>query len=412
LIMELVRYFCPKLIVAEFIWLTVCVNRHFPKIRTNHFSMKKRILLIAACCFAMGASFAQTTTGSIEHDGIVRNYRLHLPPNLPAGSHPPLVFNLHGYSSNAQQQELYSGMNAVADTAGFIVCYPDGIGNAWNIGVAGGSTADDVGLIAALIDKFHNENGIDLERVYSCGMSNGGFFSYRLACEMGDRIAAIASVTGSMTTALLNDCDPIRPMPVLEIHGDADPVVDYNGATGIAAIPDVFSYWAGHNGCVSPGLNGTIPDIAPNDQCTASFESYFACNDLAEVILITVHNGGHTWPGAFHTVVFGATCQDFNASVEIWKFFNGHKLDLPSATGEATAQQPELQAFPNPFDYELHLQLRSNQIAFARVFDAMGRQVWAGVPGDRIDATGWPAGVYLFIAEAGAGNFTAKTVKR
>ncbi len=373
--------------------------------------MKKRILLIAACCFAMGAAFAQTTTGSIEHDGIVRNYRLHLPPNLPAGSHPPLVFNLHGYGSNAQQQELYSGMNAVADTAGFIVCYPDGIGNAWNIGVAGGSTADDVGLIAALIDKFHDENGIDLERVYSCGMSNGGFFSYRLACEMGDRIAAIASVTGSMTTALLNDCDPIRPMPVMQIHGDADPVVDYNGATGIAAIPDVFSFWAGHNGCVSPGFNGTIPDIAPNDQCTASFEAYYACNDLAGVILITVQNGGHTWPGPFPTVVFGATCQDFNASVEIWKFFSSHKLDLPSVTGEAASQSAVLQAFPNPFDNELHLQLRSNQIAFARVFDAMGRQVWAGVPGDGIDATNWPAGVYLLIAEAGAGNFTAKAVK-
>jgi polyhydroxybutyrate depolymerase len=304
-------------------------------------------------------------------------------------------------------------MNAVADTAGFIVCYPDGIGNAWNIGVAGGSTADDVGLIAALIDKFHDENGIDLERVYSCGMSNGGFFSYRLACEMGDRIAAIASVTGSMTTALLNDCDPIRPMPVMQIHGDADPVVGYNGATGIAAVPDVFSYWAGHNGCVSPSFNGSIPDIAPNDQCTASFEAYYACNDLAEAILITVHNGGHTWPGAFPTVVFGPTCLDFNASREIWVFFSSHKLELPSATGgEAAAQQPEFQVSPNPFDNELTLQLQSNQIAFARVFDAKGRLVWSGVPSGGIDATGWPAGVYLFIAEAGEGYFTAKAVKR
>ncbi|MCC6725469.1 MAG: T9SS type A sorting domain-containing protein [Saprospiraceae bacterium] len=374
--------------------------------------MKKIVFLLAACCFAMGAASSQTITGSIQHDGIQRNYRLHLPPNLPQGSQPPLVFNLHGFTSNAQQQELYSGMNAVADTAGFIVCYPDGIGNAWNIGVPGGSTADDMGFIAALIDKFHAENSIDLERVYSCGMSNGGFFSYRLACEMGDRFAAIASVTGSMTTAMLNDCNPVRPMPVLEIHGDADPVVNYNGALGNAAVPDVFNFWADKNGCLQPGNNGNIPDTNPNDQCTASFESYFACNDTAEVILITVHNGGHTWPGAFPTVVFGATCQDFDASREIWLFFRKHQLELTSATADIAAQQADFQALPNPFDDNLKLSLRSKPVQFARVFDAMGRQVWAGKCELGINTQDWQKGIYFIVAESDGRLFNCKAVKQ
>jgi polyhydroxybutyrate depolymerase len=357
-------------------------------------------------------ALAQTITGSIQHDGIERNYRLYVPANLPQGTPPPLVFNLHGFTSNAQQQELYSDMNAVADTAGFIVCYPDAVGNAWNIGVAGGSTTDDVGFIAALIDKFHQEQGIDLERVYSCGMSNGGFFSYRLACEMGDRIAAIASVTGSMTTAMLSGCTPQRPTPVMAIHGDADPVVDYNGAMGNAAVPDVFNFWVGHNGCLQPGNNGDIPNIATNDQCTASFESYYACTNLAEVILITIQNGGHTWPGAFPTFLFGPTCQDFNASREIWVFFSRHRLDLTSATVGATPTQMGAQVFPTPFGDNLNLeQTEGNTARQVRIFDAMGRSIWQGEPTTTIDTFLWPKGVYFVVFELESGMVIRRTVK-
>ncbi|MBK8562076.1 MAG: T9SS type A sorting domain-containing protein [Saprospiraceae bacterium] len=373
--------------------------------------MKQFFAMLVFCCSAMTA-IAQTITGSVQHDGIERNYRLYVPANLPQGTPPPLVFNLHGFTSNAQQQELYAGMNAVADTAGFIICYPNSVGSAWNIGVAGGSTADDVGFIAALIDKFHAEHNIDLERVYSCGMSNGGFFSYRLACEMGERIAAIASVTGSMTSAMIDGCTPQRPIPVMAIHGDADPVVDYNGAMGNAAVPDVFSFWANKNGCLQPGNNGNIPDIATNDQCTASFESYYACTDLAEVILITVQNGGHTWPGAFPTVFFGPTCQDFNASREIWVFFSRHRLDLPSATSGPAAETVEVKVFPNPFDDFLSLeQLGGGKARWFRIFDAMGRNTWQGEAISTIDTRLWPKGVYFVAIETETGIAIRKAVK-
>ncbi len=372
--------------------------------------MKYFLLLIMFVCSATIAS-AQTITGSIQHDGLERSYRLYVPPNLPQNSHPPLVFNLHGFTSNAQQQELYSGMNAVADTAGFIVCYPDGIGNAWNIGVAGGSTADDIGFIAALIDKFHLENNIDLERVYSCGLSNGGFFSYRLACEMGDRIAAIASVAGSMTTAMLDECSPQRPMPVMEIHGDADPVVDYNGAIGNSAVRDVFDFWTSNNHCLWPANIGDIPDVAPNDQCTASFEFYYVCTDLAGVILVTIHGGGHTWPGAFPTVVFGPTCQDFNASREIWVFFRQFHLELPSATSGTIVPSVDFQAYPNPFFDRLNLVAEDNDVTTVHIFDATGRVIWEGKAGKTIDTSHWPYGLYFMVFETEAEVITRKAVK-
>jgi len=377
----------------------------------NFQAMANHLKLIALLlCFANGLA-AQTITGSIQHNGIQRDYRLHLPPNLLPGSKPPLVFNLHGFTSNATQQETYSDMNAVADTAGFIVCYPNGIGNAWNIGVAGGSTADDLGFIATLIDSFHAQYGIDRERVYSCGMSNGGFFSYRLACEMSDRIAAIASVTGSMTNQLLNNCNPARPVPVLEIHGTADPLVAYNGAMGNAGIPAVIAGWAAQNGCIGQVLTGSYPDVVASDQTTANFEIHAGCEEDVEVKLITIQNGGHTWPGAFPTVIFGATCQDFDASVEIWNFFNRFKLNLASSVDHGAPQLLAATVFPNPFDHHLNILLDGKSPDFARVFDAFGRLVWQGVPAAGVATEAWPAGMYLLEIKMGDETLLRKAVK-
>ncbi len=373
--------------------------------------MANQLKLIALLlCFANGLA-AQTIMGSIQHNGIQRDYRLHLPPNLLPGSHPPLVFNLHGFTSNAMQQETYSDMNAVADTAGFIVCYPNGVGNAWNIGVAGGSTADDLGFIATLIDSFHVQYGIDRERVYSCGMSNGGFFSYRLACEMSDRIAAIASVTGSMTNQLLNNCTPARPMPVLEIHGTADQLVAYNGAMGNAGIPAVIAAWAAKNGCTGQVLTGSYPDVVGSDQTTANFEIHTGCEEDVEVKLITIQNGGHTWPGAFPTVIFGATCQDFEASVEIWNFFNRFKLNLASSVDHGAPQLLAATVFPNPFDHHLNILLDGKSPDFARVFDAFGKLVWQGVPAANLATEAWPAGIYFLEIKTGNTVLLRKAVK-
>ncbi len=356
-------------------------------------------------------SLAQTITGSFQHDGLARDYRLHLPPNLQPGEQLPLVLNLHGYTSNAVEQEFYSGMNAVADTGRFLVCYPNGVGNAWNVGTTWGGTADDVGFLSALIDTIQAQYGVDMERVYSCGMSNGGFMSYRLACELGDRIAAIASVTGTMTTAMLTNCDPVRPMPVMEIHGTADQVVAYNGSFGVASIPDVVDFWDSQNECDGPVVSGNFPDVVTNDQATASFDIHTGCQEGVEVILITVANGGHSWPGAIPIPSFGATCQDFSASSEIWNFFNRFKLDLPSAVVENDGQDPQVAVFPNPFVTEFYILFEGKPVEFARVFDARGRLVWQGAPA-AIHTEAWPTGVYFLVVKMGEEGVCRKVVKR
>ena len=189
--------------------------------------MKRICLLVMVWGLSLGWLMGQTMVYSMQHGGVTRSYRLYVPPSYTGTVPVPLVFNLHGYTSNATQQEFYSGMNAVADTAGFIVCYPDGINNAWNSGFTPPyhSGVDDVGFISALIDLLGTAYNVNLARVYACGMSNGGYMSFRLACDLDERIAAVASVTGSMSTLQASNCTAARAVPVCQIHGDDDQTV-------------------------------------------------------------------------------------------------------------------------------------------------------------------------------------------
>ena len=271
------------------------------------------IICILTCCVVTCP--AQTQTGSFTYDGLVRNYRVHLPTSCLG---LPLVFNLHGLGSNAAQQEFYSGFNSVADANDFILVYPDGINNEWNIT---GTGVDDVGFISALIDSMKKEHDVDLNRVYSTGMSMGGFMSYRLACQLSDRIAAIASVTGLLATF---PCSPSRSVPVMQIHGTADGTVAYSG------VNSTVSFWVGHNNCPANPVVTNLPDIDMNDGSTVTKSYYGLCDDSTEVILYTVNNGGHTWPDA--TIDIGVTNHDFNASSEIWDFFKKYDLGLDENT--------------------------------------------------------------------------------
>ncbi len=272
------------------------------------------------------ASAQETITANITHNGIIRNYRLRLPKNHSVNEQIPLVFNFHGFTSNAIQQEVYSGMNEIADSERFAVCYPNGVGNAWNVGWAFGSTADDVGFISLLIDDLSVKYNFNKKKVYACGMSNGGFMSYKLACELSNKIAAIASVTGSMAPGTTALCNPINLVPIMEIHGTADNTVAYNGTAFVSiSIPDLLKFWQNKNGCdLSPTIE-MVPNINLLDNTTSEKYTYTNCKNDKELVHYKVSGGGHTWPGA--SISNGPTSQDFNASAVIWAFFNRYSLE-------------------------------------------------------------------------------------
>lgn len=283
--------------------------------------MKK--LLAFLICLPLFTFGQQTINASITHGGLQRDYILYVPASYSAATSVPLVFNFHGYTSNANQQMWYGDFRPIADTEGFIIVHPEGtLDNSgtshWNVGW-GGSTVDDIGFTESLIDNLSASYNIDNNRIYSTGMSNGGFMSYQLACELSDRIAAIASVTGSMSTNWFNSCSPNHQMPIMEIHGTADGNVPY------ATIPSIMDFWTNFNNCNNTPIITNVPDINTNDGCTAEHQIWENGNNGSTVEHYKIIGGEHSWPGALFPN--GVTNQDIDASEKIWEFFSKYDIN-------------------------------------------------------------------------------------
>jgi len=356
-------------------------------------NLKKLVLSIAMITMFLSV-FGQKYIDSIFHNDIYRYYRLYIPPDFASESDLPLVLNLHGLTSNAAQQELYSQMNEVADTSGFIVCYPDGVGNSWNSGFLPGGT-DDIGFVDELIDELSNKYSIDLNRVYSCGMSNGGYHSYYLACELPNRFAAIASVTGSMIPTVYNNCNPGRSMPVLQIHGTGDSVVEYNGSATASPIEDVIAFWVANNLCTADGDTIAIADVDTTDSTTAQLIKYSDCYDKSAVHFYKIFNGGHNWPGTLINVQ-GFNNKDFHGSEVVWNFFKQYSLEDQILDVEVN-DFVDIKIQPNPANDFVRLDGITNvtSIKIISVNGSLIKQIENVNSNSRIDISTLKAGLYL-----------------
>jgi len=260
---------------------------------------------------------------TIESGGRTRVANVHVPASYDSTVATPVVLNFHGYSSTANQQAALSRMISKSETEGFIVVHATGVGalNSWNGGACCGTAAsqdvDDVAFVSDLIDALAVDLCVDPARIYATGLSNGGFLSHRLACELSDRIAAIASVAGVIG---IDTCAPTRPMPVMHFHGTSDGVVPYNGNALIGYIPvaEVYDRWAEHNSCT--GEETTF------DEGDASCVSGTGCAAGGAITLCTITGGGHTWPGGIGGV---GTSTDISATDEMWDFFVAHPHPAP-----------------------------------------------------------------------------------
>jgi len=288
--------------------------------------MKKIIILIFISLFSFESN-AQVITGSLMHDGMQRDYVAYIPLNYSNANPVPLVLNFHGFTSNGSAALTVSNFQPIADTANFIVVCPTGSPlpfvniNHWNVGgFTNTSSADDVSFTAALIDTLEADYNIDLTRVYATGFSNGGFFSHKLAFELSDRIAAIASVSGTFTPQMMMNRLPTHPTPVLQIHGTLDPTVPYYGTIlngGMASVDTVINYWINYNNCDTIATVTALPDISTNDGSTVEHYVYGNGDEGVTVELLKITGGLHDWPGSSGNM-------DISASREIWKFLSRH----------------------------------------------------------------------------------------
>jgi polyhydroxybutyrate depolymerase len=259
---------------------------------------------------------------TLSFGGADRNFDVHVPMQYDAVTPMALVIDSHGYSSNAMQEAFLTNMNAKADAVGFISVHPNGLNSSWNAGACCGQSAmdnvDDIGFINAMLDKLESELCVDKQRIFATGMSNGGFLSNRIGCEMAGRVAAIAPVAG---VTGVTGCAPARSMPVMHFHGTADTLVPYNGSTslGFPSVPDDFAAWAKRDGCTDQPFQSFMKG-------DSSCQTYKECGGGAEVILCTVQNGGHTWPGGTPIPSLGNTTTDLSATDAMWDFFMRHPL--------------------------------------------------------------------------------------
>lgn len=377
----------------------------------------KRLRTLALLLTISSLSLAQNITGTIMHDGIQRDYRLYVPAIYDGSAAVPLVLNLHGYTSNALQQEFYGNFNSIADTANFLVAIPngtlDGTGTTfWNAFDVPTETVDDVGFLSALIDSLNADYNIDLNRVYTTGMSNGGFMSYKLSCDLSHRIAAMASVTGAMGSAMMLSCNPSHPVPVMEIHGTADPTVPYTGSGTIGSQPivDVVDYWVNFNNCNATAIETAVPNISATDGCTTDHFLYTGGDNGSTVEHYRVNGGGHTWPGA--PIDIGVTSHDFSASAEIWRFFSQYTLNQLVSSVKGLQSESPFTVFPNPSEGTFRVRLKHGQMAKVSVFDGVGKLVFSKtILGGTSELIVPNAGIYLLQIEMNGELFTEKLIR-
>ena len=271
-----------------------------------------------------------TLSLSLNHKGLKRSYILYVPEDYDGTKEVPLVFNFHGYTSNAMEQMQYGDFRDIAKREGFIIAHPEGLkfngSTHWNVGGwTLGSTADDIGFTEAMIQEISSNYNIDQKRIYSTGMSNGGFFSFELACQLSHKIAAVASVTGSMTPETLADCNPSQLVPILQFHGTNDVVVPYAGTTWTEHIDNVIDYWVAANELEDISMTTLVDDIDETDGSTLERFQYGEVTDASTVIHYKVIGGSHTWPGT--SIRSSGTNYDINASELIWAFFDSYDLE-------------------------------------------------------------------------------------
>ncbi|MDB2556092.1 hypothetical protein N9X55_05075, partial [Flavobacteriaceae bacterium] len=239
-----------------------------------------------------------------------REYIIYVPENFTGTSSLPLLLSFHGLSSNMNFNYDYTNFDELAERENFIVVHPNGIDNRWTLSA---TNNPDIDFIEALLNQLENDYNIASNRIYSTGMSNGGNFSFTLACGLNDRIAAIASVTGLMLQMAIGDCIPSRPLAVLHIHGTEDLIANY------AFVQGGLDFWTDHNNTNDFPIISDIPNIDSGDGSTVKRFEYLNGNSNVEVQHLKITGGGHEWPGFSGNM-------DINASEEVWNFVKSFDL--------------------------------------------------------------------------------------
>jgi polyhydroxybutyrate depolymerase len=265
----------------------------------------------------------------VAFQGVARNYEFYVSKRYDGSTAVPVVFDFHGYGSNAIEQVIYSNFQPLADANDFLIVAPDGqepaAGGSRHYNLTGeAGLQDDVAFVGALLDHIEATSCVDAQRVYATGMSDGGAMTSFLACRDPDRFAAFGPVA---VVVFIPGCTPSRPVPIMSFNGTADPVVPFAGGavhccggTVLPAPSASMANWAAANGCVA----------TPTEQRLGSqvrLRAWSGCRAGGVVDFYIIDGGGHTWPGsAIKIPSLGLTTDQISATSTLWAFFSAHPL--------------------------------------------------------------------------------------
>jgi len=297
----------------------------------------KYVCLLAFTFFALGVSGqARQKNEQITVDSISRRFVTYIPSIVNTTDKFPLIISLHGRLGTGRGMIGFADFRSIAAREKFIVVCPDGINRSWNDGrstPAKKKGINDVKFIDQLITYILKTYNGDANKVYVTGMSNGGFMASRLACELNNRIAALAVVGASMDKDV--DYHPDKPIPAMYIQGTKDPLVPFEGGDiksvaggAVYGHADILKCWSEADHCDSKPVITNFPDGA-HDGTSIIKEEFINPATGVKVVGYTVINGGHTWPGGTQYLpkfLIGAVSHNLNACEVIWEFFKGYKL--------------------------------------------------------------------------------------
>lgn len=347
--------------------------------------------------------------------GLTRSYRVYQSSNYNASAPASLVIALHGLGDNMTSFSG-TGFNTIADTANIICIFPQAVsdllvGTAWNSGAGlfgyyPNTSVDDIGFVNALIDKAIADYAINPSRVYLCGFSMGGFMTEKMALQSNTRIAAFASMSGTIGSNIKN-FHPGRHVPIAHFHGTADGIVAYTNDMYGLDVDSLIHFWTANNSCSKTPVIYRYPDLA-NDGITVDRFEYSNGDAQSDVWLYKMNNADHS--------VLIQPLHDINEQLELWLFLQRHTL-TSTGINDITDFSKNIQVFPNPTTDKITITGLSADISknmFISVYNLQGQlllqqAIYSETAG--MDLSSLAKGIYLLKLNSGNNSAVRRVIK-
>ncbi len=348
----------------------------------------KKIFTFLLIVLPVTMALAQQTSRNLNWDGIDREYIEYIPSVYNSETPSPVMFCLHGLDDNMSNFHSSFQLNQWGEQANWIIITPQAlmaeiamlgeIGTAWNSGagttvpylgeVILNNNVDDPGFLIAILDSLENNYSINTDSIFFMGFSLGGFMSNKMGILHGDRITAIAAVSGTIGNAV-SSLTPITPTKTIHFHGTADATITYENAgfdTGMGVYPvglgaeQTVEFWRNFNNCNAEPIITYFPNIK-DDGLTFERYLYQDGNEGSQTAFIKIIGGEHNW--------YYSPVNDIDYNTEIYKFFT-NTMDFPTAV--TNISNSNISVFPNPASEQIFV---SQEFSKLSIFDITGKLV-------------------------------------